>query len=114
MHPQRVESLSHAQRERLAYVDFRLYFMGEIGRPDSGEPIWRCPGWCNARFGAVPGNRAAEHRVRRQQQGLPHRKGLLPDLRARAAACLVGAVSGFGDGVIARRSRCFPANPPPP
>ena len=33
MHPQRVESLSHAQRERLAYIDFRLYFMGEVGRP---------------------------------------------------------------------------------
>lgn len=34
MHPQRVESLSHAQRERLAYIDFRLYFLGEVGRPD--------------------------------------------------------------------------------
>ena len=34
MHPQRVESLSHSQRERLAYIDFRLYFMGEVGRPD--------------------------------------------------------------------------------
>lgn len=34
MRPQRVESLSHAQRERLAYIDFRLYFMGEVGRPD--------------------------------------------------------------------------------
>ena len=34
MHPQRVESLSHGQRERLAYIDFRLYFLGEIGRPD--------------------------------------------------------------------------------
>ena len=34
MYPQRVESLSHAQRERLVYIDFRLYFMGEIGRPD--------------------------------------------------------------------------------
>lgn len=33
-HPQRVERLSHAQRERLAYIDFRLYFFGEIGRPD--------------------------------------------------------------------------------
>lgn len=32
--PRRVESLSHAQRERLAYIDFRLYFFGEIGRPD--------------------------------------------------------------------------------
>lgn len=30
----RVESLSQAQRERLAYIDFRLYFIGQIGRPD--------------------------------------------------------------------------------
>ena len=34
MKTQRVESLSHSQRERLAYIDFRLYFFGEIGRPD--------------------------------------------------------------------------------
>lgn len=41
--PQRVETLSHAQRERLAYIDFRLYFFGEIGRPDLIE-----------RFGVAP------------------------------------------------------------
>lgn len=41
--PQRVESLSHAQRERLAYIDFRLYFFGEVGRPDLIE-----------RFGVAP------------------------------------------------------------
>ena len=34
MKAQRVENLSHSQRERLAYIDFRLYFFGEIGRPD--------------------------------------------------------------------------------
>lgn len=43
MHPQRVESLSHSQRERLAYIDFRLYFMGEVGRPD-----------LSSRFGVAP------------------------------------------------------------
>ena len=43
MHPQRVESLSHGQRERLAYIDFRLYFFGEIGRPD-----------LSGRFGVAP------------------------------------------------------------
>jgi hypothetical protein len=41
--PQRIESLSHAKRERLAYIDFRLYFFGEIGRPDLIE-----------RFGVAP------------------------------------------------------------
>ena len=43
MHRQRVESLSHGQRERLAYIDFRLYFFGEIGRPD-----------LSGRFGVAP------------------------------------------------------------
>lgn len=43
MHPQRVGSLSQAQRERLTYLEFRLYFMGEIGRPD-----------ISARFGVAP------------------------------------------------------------
>lgn len=40
---QRIENLTHAQRERLAYIDFRLYFFGEIGRPDLIE-----------RFGVAP------------------------------------------------------------
>lgn len=32
--PQAVESRSYVQRERLAYIDFRLYFFDEIGRPN--------------------------------------------------------------------------------
>lgn len=43
MHQQRVASLSQTQRERLTYLEFRLYFMGEIGRPD-----------LSARFGVAP------------------------------------------------------------
>ena len=39
----RVEDLSLAQRERLAYIDFLLYFFGDIGRPDLIE-----------RFGVAP------------------------------------------------------------
>lgn len=40
---QQLGRLSHAQRERLAYVEFRLYFMGEVGRPD-----------LTSRFGVAP------------------------------------------------------------
>ena len=39
----RLDDLSQVQRERLAYIDFRLYFFGEIGRPDLIE-----------RFGVAP------------------------------------------------------------
>ena len=31
---QRLKSLSQPLRERMAYIDFRLYFFGEVGRPD--------------------------------------------------------------------------------
>ena len=36
-------SLSHTQRERLAYIDFRLYFFGKIGRPDLIERFGMAP-----------------------------------------------------------------------
>lgn len=44
----RVEDLSLAQRERLAYIDFQLYFFGDIGRPDLIE-----------RFGVAPAGQLA-------------------------------------------------------
>lgn len=34
MPKRRLQSLTHGQRERLAFIDFRLCFIGEIGRPD--------------------------------------------------------------------------------
>lgn len=55
LRPQRVESLSHAQRERLAYIDFRLYFFGEIGRPDLIE-----------RFGVAPAGATRDLALYRQ------------------------------------------------
>lgn len=39
----RVDSLGHAQRERLAYIDFRLYFFGEVGRPDLMDRFGMAP-----------------------------------------------------------------------
>lgn len=43
MSPQHVGSPSQAQRERLTFLEFRLYFIGEFGRPD-----------LSARFGVAP------------------------------------------------------------
>ncbi|EMJ4651349.1 WYL domain-containing protein [Serratia marcescens] len=39
----RLEDLSLVQRERLAYIDFRLYFFGEVGRPDLIEHFGVAP-----------------------------------------------------------------------
>lgn len=35
--PRRLEDLSRAQRERLAHIDFMLYFLGEVRRPEVAE-----------------------------------------------------------------------------
>lgn len=43
MAPQQLQRLSHTQRERLAYIDFRLYFMGEVGRPDLASHFGMAP-----------------------------------------------------------------------
>lgn len=41
--PERLKTLNQPQRNRLIYIDFRLYFFGQIGRPD-----------LTSRFGVAP------------------------------------------------------------
>jgi hypothetical protein len=41
--PQSLANLTHNQRERLAYIDFRLYFFGEVGRKDLIERFGLAP-----------------------------------------------------------------------
>lgn len=41
--PQSLANLTHTQRERLAYIDFRLYFFGEVGRRDLIERFRLAP-----------------------------------------------------------------------
>ena len=97
--PQRVESLSHAQRERLAYIDFRLYFFGEIGRPDLIE-----------RFGVAPAGATrdlalyreiAPHNITFDGSNKIYRIGqAFSPLFDHAPQRVLSALSlGFGDGV---------------
>ncbi|MDP5573920.1 WYL domain-containing protein [Pseudomonas aeruginosa] len=97
--PQRVESLSHAQRERLAYIDFRLYFFGEIGRPDLID-----------RFGVAPAGATRDLALYREiaQQNITfdgsnkiYRIGqAFSPLFDHASQRVLSALAlGFGDGV---------------
>ena len=102
MHPQRVESLSHAHRERLAYVEFRLYFMGEIGRPDLA-----------GRFGVAPAGATrdlalyreiAPHNIEFDGSSKVYRisKAFSPIFEHAPQRVLSALSLGFGDGVLAR------------
>lgn len=112
MHPQRVESLSHAQRERLAYIDFRLYFMGEIGRPD-----------LTGRFGVAPAGATRDLALYREiaPQNIEFDgsnkiyrigKDFIP-LFEHAPARVLSALSlGFGDGVNGESQPMLPCESP--
>ena len=110
--PQHVESLSHAQRERLAYVDFRLYFFGEIGRPDLIE-----------RFGVAPAGATRDIALYREiaPQNITfdgsnkiYRIGqaFAPLFEHASQRVLSALALGFGDGVNSATQPLLPCESP--
>lgn len=95
----RVEDLSLAQRERLAYIDFLLYFFGEIGRPDLIE-----------RFGVAPAGATRDLAIYREiaPQNIEFDgsnkiyrigKAFAPIFEHATQRVLSALALGFGDGV---------------
>ena len=109
---QRVESLSHGQRERLAYIDFRLYFFGELGRPDLIE-----------RFGVAPAGATRDLALYREvaPQNITfdgsnkvYRIGqAFAPLFDHASQRVLSALAlGFGDGVDGAKQPLLPCESP--
>lgn len=112
MHPQRVESLSHGQRERLAYIDFRLYFFGEIGRPD-----------LSGRFGVAPAGATRDLALYREiaPQNIEFDgsnkiyrigKDFAPLFEHASQRVLSALALGFGDGVNGESHALLPCESP--
>jgi hypothetical protein len=95
----------------LAYIDFRLYFFGEIGRPDLIE-----------RFGVAPAGATrdlalyreiAPHNITFDGSNKIYRIGqAFSPLFEHIAACSVGAALGFGDGVNGSMQALLPCESP--
>ncbi|WP_338849851.1 WYL domain-containing protein [Massilia sp. W12] len=99
MLPQCVENLSHVQCERLAYIDFRLYFMGDIGRPDLAKRFGLAPAAATRDLALyrelAPDNIAFDGSSKIYRMG----KRFAP-LFAHSAQRVLSVMShGFGDGV---------------
>jgi len=112
MHPQRVGSLSQAQRERLTYLEFRLYFMGEIGRPD-----------LSARFGVAPAGATRDIAMYRElaprnidfdNSSKTYRiSGEFAPIFEHSPQRVLSALSlGFGDGVVGEPRSLLPCEFP--
>jgi hypothetical protein len=112
MRPQHIESLSYAQRERLAYIDFRLYFMGEIGRPD-----------LTGRFGVAPAGATRDLALYREiaPQNIEFDgsnkiyrigKDFAPLFKHVPIRVLSAISLGFGDGVSGESQPMLPCESP--
>ncbi len=112
MYLQRVESLSQAQRERLAYIDFRLYFFGEIGRPD-----------LTSRFGVAPAGATRDLALYREiaPQNIEFDgsskvyrigKDFVPLFEHAPQRVLSALALGFGDGVNVDSQPLLPCESP--
>ncbi|SLM61749.1 FIG00640418: hypothetical protein [Dickeya aquatica] len=100
------------QRERLAYIDFRLYFFGEIGRPDLIE-----------RFGVAPAGATrdlalyreiAPHNITFDGSNKIYRIGqAFSPLFEHASQRVLSALAlGFGDGVSGPMQALLPCESP--
>lgn len=112
MHTQHVENLSHAQKERLAYIDFRLYFFGEIGRPD-----------LTSRFGVAPAGATRDLALYREiaPQNIEFDgsskvyrigKDFVPLFEHAPQRVLSAIALGFGDGVNVGTQPLLPCESP--
>lgn len=112
MNSQRVDGLSHAQRERLAYIDFRLYFFGEIGRPD-----------LSGRFGVAPAGATRDLALYREiaSQNIEFDgsskvyrigKAFAPLFEHASQRVLSALALGFGDGVNGGAHSLLPCESP--
>ncbi len=107
-----VETLSHGQRDRLAYVDFRLYFFGEIGRPD-----------LSGRFGVAPAGATRDLALYREiaPQNIEFDgsnkiyrigKNFAPLFEHASQRVLSALALGFGDGVNGESRTLLPCESP--
>ena len=112
MYPQRVESLSHAQRERLVYIDFRLYFMGEIGRPDLASRFAVAPAGATRDLALyreiAPQNIVFDGSSKIYRIG----KTFSPIFEHATQRVLSALALGFGDGVSVESQPLLPCESP--
>ena len=109
---QSFESLNHSQRERLGYIDFRLYFFGEVGRPDLIE-----------RFGVAPAGATRDLALYREiaprnitfdgsNKVYRIAKSFSPLFDHASQHVLSALALGFGDGVNGATQPLLPCESP--
>lgn len=97
-YPATLQKLSQSQRERLAYIEFRLYFLGEARRQDLIQRFGVAPAVATRDFAQYrelfPSNISFEGRTKSYVIG----KDFLPAFNHVPERVLTALSQGFGDG----------------
>jgi predicted DNA-binding transcriptional regulator YafY len=94
-----LEQLNQTQRERLAYIEFRLYFLGKVGRADIIERFGVAPAGATRDFAQyrelAPGNVELDN----ASKMYVIRDGFSPVFKHVPERVMTALSHGFGDGV---------------
>lgn len=94
-----LEALSHAQRERLIFIEFRLYFLGDIGRQDLMQRFGIAPAVATRDFALYrelfPNNIDFDNKSKSYVIG----QAFSPAFQHSTERVLTALSRGFGDGI---------------
>ena len=107
-----VESLSHAQREKLVYIDFRLYFFGEIGRSDLTKRFGIAPAGATRELASY--RALAPQNIQFDSSSKSYRitKKFAPLFKHESQHVLSALALGFGDSIDAELHPLLPCESP--
>jgi predicted DNA-binding transcriptional regulator YafY len=100
MHPSAtIEALNHSQRERLVYIEFRLFFLGDVGRQDLMRRFGIAPAVATRDFAQYrelyPNNIDFDNKSKSYLIG----QAFSPAFNHSAERVLTALSRGFGDGI---------------
>lgn len=110
--PQRLAELSHAQTDRLAFIDFSLQFFGHVARSDLIKRFKTGLAACTRDFSTYK-ELAPENLILRHQTKSYHRmEGFQPVFKHDPEVILTSLSRGFGNGIstgVQPSEQCFDA-----
>lgn len=111
-HPLSIQHISQSQRERLAYIEFRLYFLGEARRQDLIQRFGVAPAGATRDFAQYrkifPSNISFDSSTKSYVIG----SDFLPAFEHVSERVLTALSQGFGDGVNSAGSALLPCELP--
>lgn len=94
-----LQELSHAQRERLAFIEFRLYFLGDVSRADVMTRFGLAPAGATRDFALYKELFPANLRLNGATKTYVITDSFIPAFEHSVERVLTALSQGFGDGL---------------